>query len=133
MSAITAVTLQKTPGVETTHQNSAAVGGPPNHAVAGDISGDAAQNGTPPSAAIVEAVEQAIKNKNLQPYVCDSVIRAKRGDELLTADGLTAMRKRLFPLATVVTANRRETAALANINVEMLTSVAAAKDAAKRI
>jgi hydroxymethylpyrimidine/phosphomethylpyrimidine kinase len=58
---------------------------------------------------------------------------SKSGSELLKKDAVDALKKKLFPLASVVTPNRRETAALTGATLEMLTSVAAAKDAARRI
>ena len=54
---------------------------------------------------VVEVVEDAIKRNNLQPYVCDPVMISKSGSELLKPDAIDTMRRKLFPLASVVSAN----------------------------
>jgi hydroxymethylpyrimidine/phosphomethylpyrimidine kinase len=85
------------------------------------------------SAAIVGVVADAIKDGKLFPYVCDPVIFAKSGARLLKDDAVDAVRKWLFPLATLVTPNRREAAAFTGAAPDSITSIATAKDAAKRI
>jgi hydroxymethylpyrimidine/phosphomethylpyrimidine kinase len=85
------------------------------------------------NAEIVEAVEDAIKANKLLPYVCDPVMRSKSGAALLKPDAMDVMKRKLFPLATIVTPNRHEAAALVGTDADALTSVAAAKDVAKRI
>ena len=60
-------------------------------------------------------------------------MRSKSGAALLKAEAIDAMKKRLFPLATVVTPNRHEAAALVGADVSTIASVAAAKDVARRI
>src|SRR5207248_2533207 len=77
-------------------------------------------------------VEDCIQRNKLQPYVCDPVMVAKSGDKLLAGDALAGMVKKLFPLATVVTPNLRETAELAGLD-QMTPTIAVAKDAARRI
>jgi len=57
---------------------------------------------------------------------------AKSGDRLLAAEAVSAMVARLFPLATLVTPNLRETAALTGVE-KIEPTVAVAKDAARRI
>ena len=76
-----------------------------------------------------------IERNKLQPYVCDPVMVAKSGDELLEdEDAVDAMKKQLFPLATVVTPNRREAAVLTGADPNApLHASPPAKDAARRI
>lgn len=133
MTAITAVTAQNTQGVRDAVEISPQLVARQIDTAAGDIQVDATKTGMLGNAAIIEAVEDAIKRNNLQPYVCDPVMIAKSGSELLKKDAVDALKKRLLPLATVVTPNRRETAALTGANLNQLESVAAAKDAARRI
>jgi hydroxymethylpyrimidine/phosphomethylpyrimidine kinase len=133
MSAITAVTAQNTQGVKDVVEISPDLIRKQIDVTAGDIQVDATKTGMLSSVAIVDAVEDAIKRNNLLPYVCDPVMISTSGSQLLKKDAMDAIKRRLFPLATVVTPNRRETAALTGINPDMLSSVAAAKDAARRI
>jgi hydroxymethylpyrimidine/phosphomethylpyrimidine kinase len=86
------------------------------------------------SEAVIEAVAAALTRNALQPYVCDPVMFAKSGDALLEQNAVDAMRRRLIPLATIVTPNRREAAALTGVDVAAVApDVAAAKETAKRI
>ena len=133
MSAITAVTAQNTLGVKDVVELSPEMVRKQIDAVAGDIQVDATKTGMLSNEAIIEAVEDSIERNKLQPYVCDPVMVAKSGAVLLKSEAKDAMVKKLFPLATVVTPNRRETAALTGVDEKSLTTVASAKDAARRI
>ena len=53
---------------------------------------------------------ESIPSKERPPLVVDPVMIASSGDPLLRDDALQIYRERLFPLATVVTPNRDETA-----------------------
>src|SRR5438552_3742979 len=132
MSAITAVTAQNTLGIKETLALSPALVQKQIDTTAGDIAPDATKSGMLVSAEVIEVVEESIGRNKLQPYVCDPVISTKSGDRLLSADGLAAMVKRLFPLATVVTPNLRATAALTEVD-RIEPNIAVAKDAARRI
>jgi hydroxymethylpyrimidine/phosphomethylpyrimidine kinase len=133
MSALTAVTAQNTTGVKGVVELAPAFIAQQIDAVAGDIQVDACKTGMLATVAIIEAVEDALRRNTLQPYVCDPVMVAKSGDALLKPDAVDAMRKRLFPLATVITPNLRETAALTKLDARVLKAVPAAKDAARRL
>jgi hydroxymethylpyrimidine/phosphomethylpyrimidine kinase len=133
MSAVTAVTAQNTLGVKDVVEISPEMIRKQIDHTAGDIQVDATKTGMLWSVPIIEAVEDSIRRNNLQPYVCDPVMISKSGSELLKKEAVDALRKRLFPLASVVTPNRRETAVLTGASADLLTSVAAAKDAARRI
>jgi hydroxymethylpyrimidine/phosphomethylpyrimidine kinase len=132
MTAITAVTAQNTLGVKEALELSADLVARQIDAVATDIAPDAVKTGMLGSAALVEVVADAIARNNLQPYVCDPVMYAKSGDRLLKSEVVATITKRLFPFATVVTPNLRETAALTGVD-RIEPSIAVARDAAKRI
>jgi hydroxymethylpyrimidine/phosphomethylpyrimidine kinase len=132
MSAITAVTAQNTLGVKNSLELSPELIRQQIDVTAGDIAPDATKTGMLGSAAVIDVVEDCIQRSKLQPYVCDPVMMAKSGDGLLKADAVDAMVRKLFPLATVVTPNLRETAVLTGVE-RIEPSVAVAKDAAKRI
>ncbi|HTL30480.1 MAG TPA: bifunctional hydroxymethylpyrimidine kinase/phosphomethylpyrimidine kinase [Tepidisphaeraceae bacterium] len=131
MSAITAVTAQNTLGVKDAAEISTDLIRKQIDVTAGDIQVDATKTGMLSSEAIIELVEDAIKRNNLQPYVCDPVMVSKVGSELLKKDAINAMKKRLLPLATVITPNLREVAALTGIDPGR-TTIAVAKDEARR-
>jgi len=133
MSAITAVTAQNTLGVKDTLLISPELIASQIDAVAGDIQVDAAKTGMLGSGAIVDAVEEAIKRNKLMPYVCDPVMISKSGAELIDKEAIELMRAKLFPLATVITPNRAEAATLIGSTADEIGSIAAAKDAARRI
>ena len=132
MSAITAITAQNTLGVKDAAELSTAIVAKQIDVVATDIQIDATKTGMLGTAEMIEVVEDAIKRNKLQPYVCDPVMVAKRGDKLLKKEAVAAMKKSLIPLATVVTPNLRETAELVGVD-GIDATLAAAKDAARRI
>ena len=133
MSAITCVTAQNTLGVKQVLELDADLVRKQIDTSAGDIEVDACKSGMLGSAAIVEVVEDCIGRNKLQPYVCDPVMLAKSGDELAKDDAVAAMKKLLFPLAAVVTPNRREAAALAGLDRKAEVTLPVAKDACRRI
>ncbi|HMB95643.1 MAG TPA: bifunctional hydroxymethylpyrimidine kinase/phosphomethylpyrimidine kinase [Tepidisphaeraceae bacterium] len=133
MSAITAITAQNTLGVKETLEISPQLVRKQIDVTASDIQVDATKTGMLSNREIVEVVEDAIKSNKLAPYVCDPVMTSKSGATLLKADAKDALVKLLFPLATVVTPNTREAAMLLGAAQDSITTIAAAKDAARRI
>ncbi|MFL5798615.1 MAG: bifunctional hydroxymethylpyrimidine kinase/phosphomethylpyrimidine kinase [Actinomycetota bacterium] len=116
MTAITAVTVQNTLGVTAYEELSPQVVGDQVRAVAADIGVDAAKTGMLASAAIVEAVADAVREAGISPLVVDPVFVSKHGHRLLDEDAVGALRARLLPLATVVTPNLPEAAGLAGLD-----------------
>lgn len=133
MSAITAVTAQNTLGVKEVLSIPEEIIAKQIDVTVGDIQADATKTGMIGNVLAVEAVADAIKRNNLQPYVCDPVMFAKSGDKLLDDDAIERMKKKLFPMATVITPNRREAAKLTGVDVKSLDTVATCMDACKRL
>jgi hydroxymethylpyrimidine/phosphomethylpyrimidine kinase len=133
MSAITAVTAQSTMGVRESLAIAPEMVRKQIDTTAGDIQVDATKSGMLANVGIIEAVADGIKANKLAPYVCDPVMASKAGSILLEAQAKDVLVKKLFPLASVVTPNLREAAALTGVSEQALTTVAAAKDAARRI
>lgn len=133
MSAVTAVTAQNTLGVKDFVAIDPELVRKQIDLTAGDIQVHATKSGMLCNREIIDVVEDCLKRNSLVPYVCDPVMFSKAGSELIKPDAVDAMRRKLFPLATVVTPNRRETAKLTSTDERVLTSIAAAKDAARRI
>jgi hydroxymethylpyrimidine/phosphomethylpyrimidine kinase len=117
MTAITAVTVQNTKGVWGYETVSPGLVADQIRAVVTDIGVDAAKTGMLASAAIVEAVADAVAETRLPNLVIDPVFVSKHGHALLEEDAVAALRERLLPLATIVTPNLPEAAGLAGFPV----------------
>jgi hydroxymethylpyrimidine/phosphomethylpyrimidine kinase len=118
MSAVTSVTVQNTRGVSGVSDVPASVVAAQIRAVTGDIGVDAAKTGMLSSAAIVEAVAGAVAEARISNLVVDPVFVSKHGHPLLRTDAVDALRRRILPLAAVVTPNLPEAAGLAGFVVE---------------
>ncbi|MFO7955542.1 MAG: bifunctional hydroxymethylpyrimidine kinase/phosphomethylpyrimidine kinase [Candidatus Brocadiia bacterium] len=130
MSAVTALTAQNTVGVSGIYPVSPGFVAQQIDAVAEDIGIDAAKTGMLGERGVVEAVAEAVARHSIRPLVVDPVMVAKSGDALLEPDAVDALRDRLLPLATVVTPNLSEAAALADVSVGNLQEM---REASRRI
>ncbi len=118
MTAITAVTVQNTHGVEGYEVLSPRLVGDQIRAVATDIGVDAAKTGMLADVATVEAVADALAETGIGNLVVDPVFVSKHGHVLLDPEAVVALRERILPLATLVTPNLPEAAGLAGFAVE---------------
>jgi hydroxymethylpyrimidine/phosphomethylpyrimidine kinase len=118
MSAITAVTVQNSVGVQGFYELPPKAVFEQVEAVATDIGVDAVKTGMLASAAIVEAVADACERFQLPNLVVDPVAVSRHGDPLLREDAVEALAKRLLPLATVATPNLGEVRLLTGVEVE---------------
>jgi len=110
--AVTAIAVQNTRKVGRVQAVDAGLVGEQIEMVASDIDCRAAKTGLMPNAEVVRVVAKAIKGGNLQPLVVDPSLIAKSGDRLADDETMSAMAKRLFPLAAVVVPSRFEVARL---------------------
>jgi len=117
MTAVTAVTVQNTLGVSGYEAISPGVVADQITAVVSDIGVDAAKTGMLASAAIVEAVAEAVSRFGVPNLVVDPVFVSKHGHRLLEEDAVSGLRDRILPLATLVTPNLPEAAGLAGFDV----------------
>ena len=117
MAAITSVTAQNTVGVTGVHDLPPEFVAEQIDDVARDIGVDAAKTGMLSSAAIVEAVADSVARNSITRLVVDPVMVAKSGDPLLQASARQAMRKRILPLAWLVTPNVPEAEVLAGVRI----------------
>jgi hydroxymethylpyrimidine/phosphomethylpyrimidine kinase len=111
-SAIVALTAQNTVGVTAIHELPADFIVAQLDAIFDDIGVDAAKTGMLFSRAIIETVADYLDERPV-PLVVDPVMVASSGARLLEDDAVEVLVRRLFPLATVVTPNLMEAAALA--------------------
>jgi hydroxymethylpyrimidine/phosphomethylpyrimidine kinase len=130
VSAITAITVQNTLGVEAVAPLTADLVTAQIEALAGDLSIDATKIGMLATAAIVEAVVAAIAELELPLVVVDPVLVSTSGERLLDTDGVQAMINELFPRARVVTPNLPEAEALSG---RRIASAEDAREAARTI
>ena len=107
-SAVTAVTAQNTLGVSGYLELPLDIVRAQIDDVVSDLAPAAAKTGMLASAAIVEAVAAAVEEHRLSPLVVDPVMVAKGGARLLRDDAVEALRRRLLPLAAVLTPNLPE-------------------------
>ncbi|WP_240648129.1 bifunctional hydroxymethylpyrimidine kinase/phosphomethylpyrimidine kinase [Pararobbsia silviterrae] len=111
-SAITALTAQNTHGVTAVHAPPAAFMTAQLDAVFGDLRIDAVKLGMLANAEIVRAVAAALRRYQPRYVVLDTVMISKSGHALLLPDAVAALRDELLPLATLITPNLPEAAAL---------------------
>jgi len=117
VTVITAITAQNTVGVRAVQEVDAGVIAAQLDAVAEDFDIGALKSGMLSSAAIIEAVAAGIVRHGLRPLVVDPVMIAKSGDRLLAEDAVDALRRRLLPLAELVTPNIPEAEVLAGRSI----------------
>jgi hydroxymethylpyrimidine/phosphomethylpyrimidine kinase len=116
MTAITAVTAQNSHGVQARWPVPVEVVCAQVRAVVDDIGVDAVKVGMLGTAEVAAAVAEEVTYLGV-PVVVDPVCVSKHGDALLSADGLTVLRDRLLPVATVVTPNLDEVEVLTGFRV----------------
>jgi hydroxymethylpyrimidine/phosphomethylpyrimidine kinase len=112
MAALTALTAQNTQGVTGVHPVPPQFVAAQIEAIFADIRVDAVKIGMIANAAIAEAVADILLQHPDVPVVLDPVMIAKGGAALLAADAVDVLTRRLLPLATVLTPNLPEAAAL---------------------
>jgi hydroxymethylpyrimidine/phosphomethylpyrimidine kinase len=112
MTALTAVTAQNTVGVTAVYPLPPEAVVEQVRAVAEDIGVDAVKIGMLGTEEIVDAVVEALGLVGGAPVVLDPVMVAESGAPLIDERARGALRERLVPLATVVTPNLLEAAAL---------------------
>lgn len=105
MAAITALTAQNTQGVRSVVNSPERFVRDQIEAVFDDIEVSAVKIGMLSSAEIIEAVADCLERYSPKHIVLDPVMIASSGDMLIDMDALSAMKKRLFPLASVITPN----------------------------
>jgi len=130
-SAITALTAQNTRGVTGIHAVPAEFLRAQVDAVFGDLDVGAVKIGMVAQLASIEAIADALQRWSPKHVVLDPVMVATSGDRLLAAEAVAALRKKLIPLATIITPNLPEAAAL--LDEPVATSEAAVESQGKKL
>ena len=120
--AVTAVTVQNSVGVSGFQEIDPETVAAQIRSVVTDIGTSAVKTGMLASGPIIDAlvdtcVEVGIGRGGDTPLVVDPVCASMHGDQLLADEALDVLRRRLFPLATVVTPNLDEVRLLTGIEV----------------
>ncbi|MBL27085.1 MAG: bifunctional hydroxymethylpyrimidine kinase/phosphomethylpyrimidine kinase, partial [Rhodospirillaceae bacterium] len=130
-TAITALTAQNTQGVFGIHGIPIDFIAQQMTLVLDDIGADSIKTGMLHDVPVIETVSQVLAEKAQGiPLVVDPVMVAKGGAALLVAEARDALRRKLLPLATIVTPNVPEAEALADIPIA---SEADMEEAGRRI
>ncbi|EJN07666.1 phosphomethylpyrimidine kinase [Bradyrhizobium sp. YR681] len=111
-SAITALTAQNTRGVTGIHAVPADFVTAQIDAVFSDLEVGAVKIGMVAQAASIDVIAAALSRWKPGHIVLDPVMVATSGDRLLAPEAVEALRTRLMPLASVITPNLPEAAAL---------------------
>ncbi len=116
-SVITALTAQNTHGVRAVHAVPPGFVTAQCEAVFDDLDVKAVKIGMVAESSIIEAIVSALTRWKPRQVVLDPVMVATSGDRLLSSEALEGLRRTLIPMATLVTPNLPEAAALLNESV----------------
>src|SRR5580658_10110330 len=111
-SVITALTAQNTRGVSGIHVVPSAFVTAQIDAVFDDLDVAAVKIGMVAELSIVAAIAAALAHRTPGHIVLDPVMVATSGDRLLSTEAVSALRERLIPMASLITPNLPEAAAL---------------------
>ena len=125
-TAVTSITAQNTLGVTAVADVDPGIVSAQIKAVFDDIRPQAVKIGMVSSAAIVEAVADALSSCGAEHIVVDPVMVATSGARLISDDAREALVERLFPMADVVTPNVPEAESLTGRNISSADDMRAA-------
>jgi hydroxymethylpyrimidine/phosphomethylpyrimidine kinase len=118
-TAVTALTVQNTTGVFGVMPVEPAFVAHQMKVVLEDIGADVLKTGMLHSVPVIEAVAGVYRMISADlTYVLDPVMVAKGGHSLLKSDAVTALKRRLVPIADVVTPNIPEAETLTGMTIE---------------
>ncbi|MGQ0681308.1 bifunctional hydroxymethylpyrimidine kinase/phosphomethylpyrimidine kinase [Bradyrhizobium sp.] len=130
-SVITALTAQNTQGVTGIHQVPADFVTAQIDAVFADLAVGAVKIGMVAELSVIAAIAAGLAKWQPRHVVLDPVMVATSGDRLLKADAVEALRAKLIPLASLITPNLPEAAAL--LDEAVATTEGAIADQGKRL
>ena len=116
-SAITAITVQNTLGVQAVHPVPLDILEGQIDAVLSDIGADAIKIGMLHSAEVVNLVADMIGKYEIRNVVLDPVMVSTSGHRLIEEDAVAVIMRRLMPLARVITPNIPEAEILAGCSI----------------
>lgn len=117
MSAITALTAQNTMEVIAISEVLPEFLGQQLDAVFTDIFPDAVKIGMTASAELIEVISERLTFYRARNIVVDPVMIATSGARLISESAITALREKLFPIASVITPNIPESEVLTGMKI----------------
>lgn len=118
MSAVTALTAQNTTGVTGILESTPLFLSQQLDAVFEDIYPDAVKIGMVSSSALIEVIANALCRYRAKNIVVDPVMVATVGAKLMQTDAVSALQKRLLPLAALITPNIPEAQVLSGMEIK---------------
>lgn len=126
LTSITAVTVQTTQGVRRVEPIQGEIVSETLFELVADLPIQAVRIGMLGSGEVADAVAGFLETTHPPNVVLDPILRSSSGAELLDAKGTEILKNRLLPLATLVTPNLAEAAALTGLPVSGLEQMRAA-------
>ena len=117
MSAITALTAQNTTGVTGIMEVTPEFMGEELDNIFTDIYPDAVKIGMVSSSALIEKIADKLKEYQAKNIVVDPVMVATSGAKLISEEAIGTLKKRLLPIASVLTPNIPEAEVLAEMEI----------------
>lgn len=117
MSAITALTAQNTTGVTGIMEADPEFLAEQIDDVFKDIRPDAVKIGMVSSGGLIEVIADRLENYSAENIVVDPVMAATSGAKLISEDAIAVLRKKLLPMAAVITPNIPESEVLAEMQI----------------
>ena len=117
MSAITALTAQNTTGVTDIMEATPAFLAEQLDSIFTDIYPDAIKTGMVSSSALIEIIAEKLSAYHAKNIVVDPVMVATSGAKLICDEAVDALKKRLLPIATVLTPNIPEAEVLSGMEI----------------
>ncbi len=118
MTVLTAVTVQNTRGVKEIIPLPASSVRKQLKTLLSDIKIDALKTGMLLTKENILSVEDVVKKYKIKKFVSDPIIESSTGVELLKKDAVLLLKKRLFPLAMIITPNINEAVILTGIKIK---------------
>ena len=121
--AITSLTFQNTTGVfGAVHQTAESVRSQVEP-ILRDFKISALKTGMLPTREIIEEVARIVKEKKLENFVVDPVVRSTSGFDLIDDEALQTVIEKLFPLSNLVTPNLPEAETIARMKIKNETDI----------
>lgn len=130
LSVITSLTVQNTRGIREVFDLPPAFIRQQLNTIYQDFAINTVKIGMLGTKGCVEEVSRLLAVKHQKNIVLDPVLRSSTGKELLKEEGIELLKRKLLPLARIVTPNLTEAAILSGLEVRDLPSM---KEAARRI
>ena len=108
VSAITTITLQNTLGIQEFHDLPASVVGGQIDALVNDMQPRAVKIGMMRRVETIETVVEALRRYRPDFVIYDPVLFSSRGERLMGDEALSLIRKKLFPLCSVIIVRNQE-------------------------